>query len=467
MANTLNLKRPDVYIQEISKFPPSVAQVATAIPAFIGFTEKAKRGITDLTLEPTKITSLLEYEEFFGGAQPEKNLIAQVDDTVNGEDVIVNQTVVMKFDPTKARSKHNMYYSLQMYFANGGGPCYIVSIGGYLDTFGAAIPLEYDGPNGKKMGFKQALDVLRKEDEPTLLCAPESQAMLLDNYGVLLTQMIDLCVEMQDRFMVGDIHDDGSTLQTAGDVDDKIQASRDKLPNEKDRLKYGALYFPNLKSTFDYATDFNSITIEHNKIKINSDAAAEKGKFDGKTIGELQSAAAQADRLPDSLRAKIVLGLDALNINLPPSPAMAGIYARVDNSRGVWKAPANVSVSAISGLTFKVTDLIHENLNVDVNGGKSVNAIRSFTGRGTLVWGSRTLAGNDNEWRYIPVRRFFNMVEESVKKATYQFVFEPNDANTWSKVQAMIENFLLLQWRAGALAGAVSRRCLLCKCRLG
>ena len=71
-----------------------------------------------------------------------------------------------------------------------------------------------------------------------------------------------------------------------------------------------------------------------------------------------------------------------------------------------------------------------------------------------MVWGARTLAGNDNEWRYIPVRRFFNMAEESIKKATEQFVFEPNDKNTWVKVRAMIENFLILQWRAGALAGA-------------
>lgn len=97
---------------------------------------------------------------------------------------------------------------------------------------------------------------------------------------------------------------------------------------------------------------------------------------------------------------------------------------------------------------------MQDSLNVDTTAGKSINAIRTFTGKGTLVWGSRTLAGNDNEWRYVPVRRFFNMVEESVKKATGQFVFEPNDANTWVKVRAMIENFLILQWRAGALAGA-------------
>ena len=99
--------------------------------------------------------------------------------------------------------------------------------------------------------------------------------------------------------------------------------------------------------------------------------------------------------------------------------------------------------------------------------GKSVNAIRNFSGKGVLVWGARTLAGNDNEWRYVPVRRFFNMAEESIKKATFQFVFEPNDANTWVKVRAMIENFLLLQWRAGALAGATPEEAFYVRVGLG
>lgn len=138
---------------------------------------------------------------------------------------------------------------------------------------------------------------------------------------------------------------------------------------------------------------------------------------------------------------------------IPPSGSAAGIYAMVDLTRGVWKAPANVSLSAVIGPSVKIDNRDQEDLNVH-DAGKSVNAIRAFTGKGTLVWGSRTLAGNDNEWRYIPVRRFFIMVEESVRKASEPFVFEPNDANTWIKVKVMIENFLTLQWRAGALQGA-------------
>jgi phage tail sheath protein FI len=138
---------------------------------------------------------------------------------------------------------------------------------------------------------------------------------------------------------------------------------------------------------------------------------------------------------------------------MPPAAAMAGIYAAVDNSRGVWKAPANVSVNAVIRPAIQISHKEQEGLNVDSTAGKSVNAIRSFTGKGTLVWGARTLAGNDNEWRYISVRRFFIFAEESIKKATEQFVFEPNDANTWVRVQAMIENFLTYQWRQGALQG--------------
>ncbi|MBT8183937.1 MAG: phage tail sheath subtilisin-like domain-containing protein, partial [Eudoraea sp.] len=139
---------------------------------------------------------------------------------------------------------------------------------------------------------------------------------------------------------------------------------------------------------------------------------------------------------------------------LPPCGAIAGVYAKVDNTRGVWKAPANVSLSSVSVPSVVISHEEQANINVDAVAGKSINAIRTFIGKGPMVWGARTLAGNDNEWRYISVRRFFNMVEESCKKSTEPFVFEPNNANTWVKVQTMIENFLTIQWRQGALQGA-------------
>jgi phage tail sheath protein FI len=151
---------------------------------------------------------------------------------------------------------------------------------------------------------------------------------------------------------------------------------------------------------------------------------------------------------------------------LPASGAVAGAYSAVDRTRGVWKAPANVSLADVVGPTVKVNDQSQGDLNVHTTG-KSVNAIRSFTGQGTLIWGARTLAGNDNEWRYVNVRRFFNMAEESIKKASEPFTFEPNDANTWIRVKAMIENFLTVQWRQGALMGATAQKAFFVKVGLG
>lgn len=138
---------------------------------------------------------------------------------------------------------------------------------------------------------------------------------------------------------------------------------------------------------------------------------------------------------------------------ITPSGAIAGIYAATDGSKGVWQAPANVSIAAIADVTELISDKDQENMNVDATAGKSVNAIRFFTGKGILVWGARTLDGNSNEWRYVSVRRLFNYVEESVQKSTNWAVFQPNDANTWVKIQCQIENFLNNLWRDGALAG--------------
>lgn len=146
---------------------------------------------------------------------------------------------------------------------------------------------------------------------------------------------------------------------------------------------------------------------------------------------------------------------------------MAGIYARVDRERGVWKAPANVGVRSVIGPSVLVTNSQQDELNVDATSGKSINVIRSFTGKGTIVWGGRTLAGNDNEWRYINVRRLYIFVEESIQEATGFIVFEPNTANTWQRVRGMIEAFLTSLWRDGALAGSTTQEAFFVRVGIG
>lgn len=659
MATTY--KTPGVYVEEIVKFPPSVAQVETAIPAFIGYTEKATNKINgDLKLKPTRITSLLEYERFFGFAKPETTISVTINDvsTDNGDvrSIIVDQ-------PT-SKQPFLMYYSLQLFFANGGGPCYIVSVGRYgndLDDADSAVTA-INNSNALKSGLAE----IEKVDEPTLLLFPDATKVsgitITDYYG-LYNDALTQCQNLQDRFTLIDTLNYDESSPTDTNIDDL----RNKVSSEKDTIKYGAAYYPHLETILDYAFDASKIVLKHysytakaydqiaaglvpiedpatgitatvtklvsepvagdiagqisdlllqmysanptgfdlggtfasspakktaflNKLNpllttletlsilkssLNDEANAAistisdedpgiantitstlntfnliftaPGKIDavyknlkalkkkiqdentdpklkkilltdtlnfdaelkklvtytplnaqtgitglvnnfsgiaaaltalitaiksvnGKDLnnGELNGRKLSAlEAIDNATYNKILTEIYNLPITLPPSSAIAGIYARVDKDRGVWKAPANVSLNYVIKPTVKITNNIQDGLNVDTVAGKSINAIRSFTGKGTLVWGSRTLAGNDNEWRYVPVRRFFNMAEESIKKATEQFVFEPNDANTWIRVRAMIENFLILQWRAGALAGAKPEQAFYVRIGLG
>jgi phage tail sheath protein FI len=122
--------------------------------------------------------------------------------------------------------------------------------------------------------------------------------------------------------------------------------------------------------------------------------------------------------------------------------------ARTDRERGVHKAPGNERVSGIVGLSQAYTEARQDLLNP---GG--VNLIRAFPGRGMRIWGARN-ATDDAQWRYVSVRRLFNLIEVSTERATQWVVFEPNTATTWLRVKASVEGFLDQLWRAGALAGA-------------
>ncbi len=436
-------KTPGVYIEEIPKLPPSIAQVETAIPAFIGYTQIAlDRNNASLNNNPTRITSLLEYETFFGRAADEDNLEVTLIQEQTGS-VITKETVSVAFNG--APSRHVMYYALQSYFANGGGPCYIVSVGAFKGTLGDQLSLAE---------MSAGLFALAKEDEPTLIVFPEGQNMDESEYYTLQNDALAQCNLLQDRFSIMDLHHTGAGLLTSGDVAAAAESFRDGITNN---LKYGAAYFPNIKTVFPYLYNENTINIVHT---VNGSP----GSLNGTALANLKDSSNPAYNT--SAYGKLKTATNSFGVVLPPSSTVAGIYAAVDATRGVWKSPANVGVNGLRGLTYKITNAEQDFLNVDTTSGKSINCIRAFTGKGTLVWGARTLAGNDNEWRYVSVRRFFNMVEESCKKASGQFVFEPNDANTWVKVKAMIENYLTVLWRQGALAGAKPEHAFYVACGL-
>ncbi len=436
-------KTPGVYIEEIPKFPPSIAPVETAIPAFIGYTQIAMEKVAnDLLLKPKRISSLVEYEKYFGAAQAETGINITITETADTQNNLLSQDIVAELAETD-RSRHIMYYAMQMFFANGGGPCYIVSVGPHK-TLGTPLVLAE---------LQAGLTALEKFDEPTLIVFPEAQFLGgagnpdtgISDFQTLHNDALAQCESLKDRFVIMDVHggvDAGNEPISLSDPDANLLTAVDNFRTSgigNNNLKYGASYAPNLDTILDYVFDETNTTVVYT--------------LNGAAVAGVTSLSSLLSNNFSQLYEMSKAVIRALPCKLPPSSTIAGIYAAVDNSRGVWKAPANVSVNAVIKPSIEFSNIEQDQMNVDVNAGKSVNAIRPFIGKGTLVWGARTLAGNDNEWRYISVRRLFIFIEESVKKATEPFVFEPNDKNTWVRVQAMIENFLTTLWRQGALQG--------------
>ncbi|GCL40762.1 phage tail sheath family protein [Dolichospermum planctonicum] len=148
-----------------------------------------------------------------------------------------------------------------------------------------------------------------------------------------------------------------------------------------------------------------------------------------------------------------------INIFVPPSGHIAGVYARVDGERGVHKAPANVPLLGALDLQFNISKAKQDRLNP-----QGVNVIRKLNGN-ILVWGARTLGGDANlEFKYINVRRHFCYLKDSIDKGTQWVVFEPNTPELWAKIRRNISAFLTLEWRKGALFGTTPQEAFYVKC---
>ncbi|HEY4335940.1 MAG TPA: phage tail sheath C-terminal domain-containing protein [Puia sp.] len=431
-------KTPGVYIEEIPHLPPSVASVPTAIPAFIGYTQKAPpdKDPGSPISKPVKISSIFEYELYYGTTILETDITVLIDLRQSSNPSTVTKTV--------NKPVYHMYYQLQMFYANGGGDCYIVSVGSLTD-----------GSNIGKGDFTNGLTEILKIRDVTLISMPDAVHLGSDDYYSLQKAAIDQCVLLQDRFTVMDVWIDDSPVAAGAPPHDNIATMRNAtISTQIEDRKYGAVYYPRIYSQVNYLRDETKVTVtiidvNGNKVVDNKALASIKSGFNNYYNMALNA-------------------IDDFTMLLPVSPSVLGVYTTVDDTRGVWKAPANVGLSNTVKPERDITNHDQESLNVDPQDGKSINVIRSFPGRGSaIVWGARTLLGNDNEWRYVSVRRFFIMVEQSVKNATEQFVFEPNDEHTWLRLRSMIEIYLTRQWKDGALMGSSTKEAFFVHIGLG
>jgi len=464
------LMTPGVYIEEKNAFPGSAVAVETAVPVFIGYTETAIRNGKSLVGVPTPISSFAEYSESFGGPFHPKFIVSMAADNATPPSSPPSptpgapssaDTVTLHGKPTTVKLKDNntayFYNCIRLFYANGGGNCYIYSV----DTYG-------DKPDGfeiKASDFigspdhpSSVFDTLEKEYEPTLIVMPDIIALGRDAYTDVYTQVLNHCSKMQSRMGIFDLRKQDPTEKT----DDVVGEFRDNIGTNF--LNYGAAYYPWLKTGIVQPgeVDFQNIdpSVDLSTLLPDNEGPAKDiiSRFnanDKKTDPSVKTNYHQSLKAASPTYVTILDVLRARINELPPSAAMAGIYTLVDNSRGVWKAPANVSLSMVHAPSVNVSSDAQQKLNVDVMAGRSINVIRPFPGVGTLVWGARTLDGNSQDWRYINVRRTLIMIEQSLKLATRAYVFEPNDASTWITVKSMFTNFLINLWKQGALAGAV------------
>lgn len=602
------MNTPGIYIKETLSQPASVAAVSTAVPAFIGYTELPATG-------PVRIGGMLDYRTHFGGGYH--------------PDFSVNLNAQGEVQSLSPDFRYYLYDSLELYFRNGGGPCWILSAG----TYGAHTDVRQE--------IEDTFALLDNLEEATLVVIPDLLAekdngsggkeslLSAAQYSSVGNALLMKLGTLQDKFALLDLH--GVT----GDPFADASAFRNQINNSAD-LKYGAAYYPRLKSASTPSVPFTSLTLNQNYAgqplvdqmnqslvdvqaietafgfvpsAANCRAEYESKKAALEALLPAGTATAKKGALADIFRYlyDLVVGLDGLvgaaptvagelaglkgderllanvqalyrfkgileahstplllattGFNAPSStdwynfdsssyaavvdvetdaalladyetlvngtgttyttwasatqiladlesgnyvdlgllfaavgsiqgaaahklaqaeqqlmsdhPAYAAAKAAVqdylrlmpataavsgacctnDRNYGVWRSPANLSLQGVTGPEFALSNAQQDGLNVDNANGKSINAIRNFTGKGTLIWGARTLASNSNEWRYIAVRRFFSFAEASIKKAVAAFMFAPNHARTWVQVKAMITGFLMEQWKNGALTG--------------
>lgn len=450
-------KTPGVYIKEKNAFGNSVVEVETAVPAFIGYTEKAQNGTEDLTGKPWKITSMAEFIQYFGGMYTPKYSIGAAGDeeeAPSGKSFAVNTfdgTTKRRFT-VKVQNDYTFYLNMMLFFANGGGPCYIVSVGGYDDEF-------------KVSALKEAIASLEKESEPTMLVIPEAANLVAEDCYALQQAMASHCgdAKQQNRVAILDVFIDRYPADPGKKTD---YADNFRNGFSTNFPSYVAAYYPYLATSILSDSDITGDMLDTGddmdafmkSLGFNDDQVkAFESVYPKDSKGEVRKGMCQDVHqalLQNSIVYQQLVKAVKEDLNLlPPSAAMAGVYCTVDNLRGVWKAPANVTVNSVVRPSVTINDYDQQELNVPMSG-KAINAIRTFPGEGLKVWGARTMDGNSQDWRYINVRRTMIYLEQSVKNAARAYVFEPNDAGTWINMKCMIENFLRSVWKRGGLAGA-------------
>ncbi|MDM1819178.1 hypothetical protein LZ334_24090 [Serratia ureilytica] len=463
---------PGVYVTETNGLSLSIQQGETAVPVFVGVFNAKNQKETPAANAPLTCVRVDSWLDFTHNFDPSDRITIDLTQS----------------SPHVQDERFMGSNSVRLYFENGGGPCYVLPVrhnNKKVDVSPAHIALI--GP-----AIAQCPDI-------TLLCWCEYEGSKADqNVYTALGALLGANATPggnPGRFLLTDAWPTGSSdapaewTFTTPDVADKTQV---------------ASYFPALLTGYarnysDYLSRPDWLGYEHLvTVKCTEEQADKLNKEQQElvnqalvTLDALRAASLKTSNKQTQAVLKLVEQafagtLPSVPVVLRASVAMAGVYARVDRERGVWKAPANVGVAGVTALVAQgasksvsprgggsssggveskktattiantpwhnpVPVRIDDALNTKLID-KHINAIRVFRGQGVMVWGARTQEDNDL-WRYIPVRRLFNTLERDARTALQAAVFEPNSPLTWEQVRGGLDHYLNALWRKGALQG--------------
>ena len=501
-------KTPGVYINEANAFPTAVVGVATAEPAFVGYTEAALDPVSQKPLTaPIKIASMADYRSYFGGPPAPKFSVAPTlstspaftADTTAADGTVVHSGFDLTLVATVAGpDRFCLYWQMELFFANGGSTCWVMSAGSYAQP-GAAIEAD-----ALLAGIAVFGDVLG----PTMLVVPEACQLPQADYARVVCAMLAQAGKLQDRVAIIDL----PGCLTATDLPALTTAQNNlwlAIAPQADNLSYGAVYAPALATTVVQPRDvrFTVLTGSGNATLNTILTTQAVQQFSGTSLATLQSAIAAAfpvagasgntpivsgdatayppptgpgaaalaawqQRLDNLLTNALPIYVeidhliaDYLNVQ-PPSGALAGVWCGTDVASGVWNAPANVALASVVAPICLVNDADQAAFNLPVNG-MAIDIVRQLVNRGPVVWGARTLDGNSNDYRYIQVRRTLIYIEQSIKQALQQYVFAANDATTWTTATSTVSTFLTGLWTQGGLMGDKASDAFTVQCGLG
>jgi phage tail sheath protein FI len=447
------LTYPGVYIEEIPSGVRTITGVATSIALFIGW---AARGPTDRAV---RLTSFADFERQFGGLD-RRSLLG---------------------------------YAVKHFYDNGGSDAYVLRIAAAdAETADAAIgDLAITASSSGAWAGDYRVRLTRRTDDPTrfkveVLFHPSNDAVVESFENLSMTDLDERFAETVINSRSAFITVSAGSTNAPANATVNLDATTTGVdgtvlgPGDNDfRSALTALF--GLGTVTDRIDLFNIVCVpgltHAGTIATLQGHCRTRRAFlivdpvEDETVSNIPSTVAGisgSDALNSALFFPWALAADPLQQGalraFPPCGFVAGVFARTDATRGVWKAPAgsDASVNGASGLAITMSDAENGQLNP-----KGINCLRTLPVFGSVVWGARTLHGDNDrasEWKYIPVRRMALFLEESLYRGTKWVVFEPNDEPLWAQIRLNIGAFLQNLFRQGAFQGTSPRDAYFVKC---